>query len=215
MQHTALDSHVVCVILEDGAFVAGDTSTGFTCYSYPNSPNAVRAWSLRGHRPELVAFAGGVMADIEAGIQAGDRRRVLRSFADFHARNWERLGRDPRELGLPRLAAAPAQAMSGIGRRSAARAPAPTTPSPFWQRLDQMGCGHKPHIRLAGTCFALYATPWKARWPDSSCVCGDTVSEIQRRLPKRSDRYRFGGLVTEAQRESFADLTHYSRLPWR
>ncbi len=77
-----------CAILADGAFVVGDTSTGMTNYSYPTSPNAALALDLRNDSVALAKFAS-------SALRAGAGASKFRDRADYHARNWTRLGVDP------------------------------------------------------------------------------------------------------------------------
>lgn len=97
MQHPK-NPNIECVILKDGAFVVGDTKTGLTNYSFPDSPNAVRAWAKRGHHPELVDFAETTLVNAYHGDSG---RRSLERMPEYHARNWVRLNHDPRKWGLP------------------------------------------------------------------------------------------------------------------
>lgn len=94
-----MNPNITCVITKQGAFIVGDTLTGLTHYSYPDSPNAVRAWALRGHHADLVKHASNVLR--EAGRTSAAIHRSLRDHADYHARNWVVLNEDPRKWGLP------------------------------------------------------------------------------------------------------------------
>jgi hypothetical protein len=67
-------------LLEDGAFVAGDTDSRLTSYAYPTSIHATKA----KRRPGKVAAA--MIAGEEAAITA---TRNIRS--DYDERNWQRL----------------------------------------------------------------------------------------------------------------------------
>lgn len=96
--HQPKNPNIVCVLLKDGSFVIGDTLTGLTQYSYPDSPNAVRAWAKRGHHPELVDFAETALDECYPGTE---RLKSLVSMPEYHARNWVRLNEDPRKWGLP------------------------------------------------------------------------------------------------------------------
>lgn len=79
---------IKCAILADGAFVVGNTGTGLTNYSYPTSPNAALAIELRDDRQALVKFAS-------SALRAGAGTSKFRGWADYHVRNWTRLGVDP------------------------------------------------------------------------------------------------------------------------
>lgn len=65
-------------LLEDGAFVCGESRTGMTCYSYPSSDNARLARSVA---PELVA----------ATVLAKERRFGLRFEVEYDSRNWKKI----------------------------------------------------------------------------------------------------------------------------
>lgn len=83
---------IAAELFPDGSFVCGDAGTGLTLYAYPDSLRSVRAWSKRGHFPDVIQYAKECLAEEYPGSE-GERHR--RRVPDYHIRNWERLGCDP------------------------------------------------------------------------------------------------------------------------
>jgi hypothetical protein len=80
---------VVYKLLEDKAFICGDTETLRTCYSYPTSPNASRA-----HRKTTP-----VNRLAEEIMRAENSLGAWRDgYTDFDATNWERMGFNARDI---------------------------------------------------------------------------------------------------------------------
>ncbi len=65
----------------DGAFVCGDTKSGFTSYAYPTSPHAVAA----RRKPKETA------AEMIANETAFTGRNKAPSVEDYDRRNWQTL----------------------------------------------------------------------------------------------------------------------------
>ena len=69
---------IVYRMLDDGAFIAGDTATERTSYAYPTSTYATQA------RRDADRIAAKMMAQENKGGRAA-------CVADYDARNWKRL----------------------------------------------------------------------------------------------------------------------------
>ena len=57
----------------------------------------------------------------------------------------------------------------------------------------------KPHLIHRGGRWCLYQNKWKSQFRDAACISGTTLTEVEQRLAKAHNNYRFGYRTRENQ----------------